>query len=216
MFRACVFDLDGTLVDSLTDLATSCNHALAHQGLPTHATGEYRRLVGYGVAKLIEGALPADCRTPQTIDRTRTLMERHYDVHCLDRTLPYDGIEKLLSELGDLKRAVVSNKPDPFAKRIVFALFGNGFDVVMGQRDGVPSKPDPTGPLEACSIMGVQPAECLYLGDSGVDMVTARAAGMFAAGALWGFRSRRELVENGAEALVAAPQGLLDVLRTNR
>jgi phosphoglycolate phosphatase len=142
-------------------------------------------------------------------------MERHYDVHCLDHTRPYDGIEELLSQLGDFKRAVISNKPDLFAKRIVLALFGDGFDVVMGQRQGVPPKPDPTGPIETCSLMGVQPAECLYLGDSGVDMLAARAAGMFAAGALWGFRDRQELVENGAEALVAAPQDLLDVLRAH-
>ena len=216
MFRACVFDLDGTLVDSLADLAASCNHALAQEGLPTHPTEAYRLLLGYGIAKLIEGALPEQCRIPETITRTRTLMEQHYDVHCLDRTRPYDGIDELLTELGDLKRAVVSNKPDRFAKRIVYALFGDGFDVVMGQREGVPRKPDPAGLLEACSIMGVEPAECLYLGDSGVDMLTAHAAGMFAAGALWGFRGSRELAENGAQALVAAPHDLLDVLRAHR
>lgn len=216
MFRACMFDLDGTLVNSLADLASSCNHALAQQGLPTHATDEYRRFVGRGIAKLIGDVLPEHCKTAETLETTRELFDEHYDVHCLDHTQPYDGIGQLLSGLGDYGCAVVSNKPDLLAKRIVSALFGNRFDVVMGQREGVALKPDPTGPLEACSLMGVRPAQCLFLGDSGVDMVTARTAGMFPAGALWGFRTRHELVESGARALLEAPQDLLAVLRAPR
>lgn len=216
MFRACMFDLDGTLVDSLADLAASSNHALAQMGFPTHATEDYRRFVGRGVAKMIEDILPERSRTPETIERTRRLFEDHYGVHCLDHTRPYEGVRELLSDLGGYECAVVSNKPDEFAKRIVRALFGDRFDVVIGQREGIPHKPDPTGPLEACRLLGVRPEECVYLGDSGVDMLTARAAGMFPAGALWGFRTRQELVDNGAAALVEAPGGLLDVLEARR
>lgn len=216
MLQACMFDLDGTLIDSLADLAASSNFALAQQGLPTHTTSEYRHFVGLGVGKLIEDALPEHSRVPETLEATRRLFDQHYAIHCLDSTRPYDGIERLLTKLGGYKCAVVSNKPDLFAKKIVFELFGDRFDVVMGQREGVPRKPDPAGTLEVCSLMGVRPAQCLYLGDSGVDMVTARAADMLAIGALWGFRTRWELVENGAGALLEEPEDLLDVLKRGR
>jgi phosphoglycolate phosphatase len=212
VFHACLFDLDGTLVDSLADLAASANRALAGQGLPTHATDEYRRFVGRGVAKLIEDMLPAYAKAPESLERTRSLFEEHYSLHCLDRSRPYEGVEQLLSNLRGYECAVVSNKPDVFVHKIVSALFGNRFEVVMGQREGIPRKPDPAGTIEACSLMGVEPARCLYLGDSGIDMMTARAAGMFPAGALWGFGTRQELVENGAQALCEKPEDLLDLL----
>ncbi|MGV8083698.1 MAG: HAD family hydrolase [Coriobacteriia bacterium] len=211
---ACLFDLDGTLVNSLEDLVISVNYALAQQGLPTHSADEYRYFVGHGVGMLIEDVLPASSRTPEIIAQTRDLFEAHYWDHCLDHTRPYDGINTLLSELGDLRCGVVTNKPDAYAQKIVPALFGKRFEVVIGQREGVPHKPDPATVLIACAEMSVGPSRCVYLGDSGVDMLTARAVDMFAVGVLWGLRSREELLASGAEALIGKPEELVGILET--
>lgn len=213
MFRACIFDLDGTLVDSLEDLTLSVNHVLAEWGESTHTKEEYRRLVGRGIGQMIEDAVPESVRTPEVVAELRDRFERHYWDHCLDHTRPYDGIDELLSQLADTKCAVVTNKPDAYAKKIVSALFGDCFDVVIGQRAGVPHKPDPASALAASAELEVPASECLYLGDSDVDMLTARAAGMFAVGALWGFRSRKELLGAGAQALAETPAEVLAIMR---
>lgn len=162
---------------------------------------------------LIEDVLPVSSRTPEIIAHTRDLFEAHYWDHCLDHTLPYGGIGTLLSELGDLKCGVVTNKPDAYAQKIVPALFGKRFEVVIGQREGVPHKPDPATVLIACAELGVEASQCVYLGDSGVDMLTARAADMFAVGVLWGFRSREELLASGAEALIGKPEELIGIVK---
>jgi phosphoglycolate phosphatase len=214
MYDSCVFDLDGTLVNSLRDLALSTNHALDAQGFPTHDVEEYRYFIGKGVTKLIENVLPEASRTPEIILRTREMFDRHYGAHYLDNTLPYEGIPQLLQALAEkgFRLAVVSNKPDEFVKKLVSELFSGCFGAVIGQREGVPRKPDPASVFEACSLMGANPKHCVYLGDSGVDMLTAAAAGCYPVGVLWGFRGREELLENGALALIEKPNDLIALL----
>jgi len=214
MYKACVFDLDGTLLNSLKDLAISANHALEAQGFSAHEIDEYRYFVGRGVPKLIEATLPEDARTPEILSKTRDLFNGYYDAHYRDYTLPYDGIPELLAELKklDFKLAVVSNKPQNFTRKLVTEIFGDCFDVVIGAREGLPAKPDPAGAFEACAVMEVRPSRCIYLGDSGVDMLTAKAAGMLATGVLWGFRSRDELLENGALELISHPSEVLKLI----
>lgn len=215
MFKACIFDLDGTLVDSLRDLADASNHALHIQGYPTHETAKYRYFVGNGIPKLIERTLPVKARTPDILAHTRALFDAYYDVHRLDHTAPYPGILPLLDQLGEkgIPIAIVSNKADPFTKKIASALFGNRFQSVLGSRPNVPRKPDPTAALEIASNLNTAPEECLFIGDSGVDMKTATAAGMTGIGVLWGFRGREELLENGAHKLIEQPAELLSLLQ---
>jgi phosphoglycolate phosphatase len=209
---SCVFDLDGTLINSLADIAASCNFALEKLGFPTYETEQYRFFVGDGAAKLVERIVPADSRTPAVLAETRRLFDEYYGAHYLDKTRPYDGVPELLRELKKrgIKLGVVSNKPDVFVKELVAKLFGGAFDSVTGQREGIPRKPDPSGVLACCREMGVDAACCRYIGDSGVDMLTAKAAGAYGIGALWGFRGKDELLRDGALALIASPLELLD------
>lgn len=214
-FGAAVFDLDGTLINSLRDLADSTNYALNTLGYPTYPVDRYRYLVGSGVAKLIIDALPEGAREDETIRaKVRALFDEYYGKNYLRHTRPYDGVDSLLKSLKarGMRLAVVSNKPDAFVKELVGTLFGGVFDTVSGQKEGVPRKPDPAGALLAAKEMDVPPSECVYLGDSGVDMETAVAAGMFPVGALWGFRTEDELQNAGAKACIEAPGVLLDLL----
>lgn len=212
--KACIFDLDGTLVNSLTDLAMSCNLALETLGLPTHEVGEYRFFVGRGVVKLIESILPENDRTPEMMEKALALFNQNYSELYLENTQPYEDIPELLLKLRSLgyKLAVVSNKPDRFTQQLISELFLDEFDFVTGQREGVPRKPNPAAVHAACLSMGADPKDCLYLGDSGVDMLTATAAGCFAVGVLWGFREKTELIENGAQATIAIPLDLLTLI----
>lgn len=211
---SCVFDLDGTLINSLADLAASSNYALRALGFPVFETARYRYFVGDGASKLIERIVPEDSRSPETLAEGRRLFDEYYGVHYLDNTKPYDGVTDLLRELKarGVKLAVVSNKPDVFVRELVAKLFGDIFDSVAGQRDGIPRKPDPAGVLACCREMDVDTAACRYVGDSGVDMLTAAAAGAIGIGALWGFRGKDELLRNGAKALIVSPLQLLDHL----
>lgn len=217
MFKACIFDLDGTLVDSLRDLADASNYALHMQGYPTHEMAQYRYFVGNGIPKLIERTLPVQARTPDILAHTRELFDAHYDVHRLDHTKPYAGILPMLDHLAKngIPIAIVSNKADLFTKKIAAALFGNRFQSVLGSRPNVPRKPDPTAALETASYLNISPKECLFIGDSGVDMKTAAAAGMTGIGVLWGFRDRKELLENGAHKLIEQPAELLSLLQAH-
>lgn len=216
MFKACVFDLDGTLIDSLRDLANSSNYAMRMQGYPEHDLQSYRFFVGSGVSKLLHDILPEEDRTPEIIQRSREYFNEYYDAHFQDNTAPYEGIKDMLERLKskNFKLAVVSNKPNDFVRKIVYNIFKDGaFEVVFGQREGIPRKPDPAGVLEACKLMKVSPENCVYLGDSGIDMKTATAAGMYPVGVLWGFRGEGELMDNGAKALIKKPVELFDLLK---
>ena len=212
-FRAVLFDLDGTLADTLADLANAVNHALTTLGCPTHPLPAYRYFVGDGARNLILRTLPAD--KASLADKALALMRAHYEAHCFDETRLYPGIQELVPVLfrQGLKLAVFSNKPDDFTKRMVAHYFPySPFTAVRGQRANLPIKPDPTVALQIAEELGIPPSEWVYLGDTNTDMHTATAAGMFPVGVLWGFREREELVEAGALKLIARPDELLQLL----
>jgi len=208
--RAVLFDLDGTLVDSLADLANATNCALTQLGCPTHPVESYRTRVGDGARELCARALPGDKQA--LADQVLKLMRQHYDAHCFDLTTPYPGIPELVSALAARRYslAVLSNKPDDFTKRVIEHYFTpSPFAVVRGQLPNVPLKPDPATAVQIAQELGIPPAQWLYLGDTNTDMRTARAAGMESVGVLWGFRDREELVGSGAAHVVATPHEVL-------
>jgi phosphoglycolate phosphatase len=210
-----LFDLDGTLLDTLADLGNAVNEVLAVHGFPAHPLDSYRYFVGEGVVRLIEAALPEDARRPDTIASCLRAFRENYGQCWSVETRPYGGVPELLDVLTarGLKLAVLSNKPHSFTQLCVQKLLPNwAFEAVFGQREGVPQKPDPAGALEIARLLGAVPSRFLYVGDTAVDMQTARAAGMFPVGVLWGFRPREELAESGAQALIAHPKELLPLL----
>ena len=207
-----IFDLDGTVLDSLTDLAISTNYALRQNSFPEHEREEYRHFVGNGVRKLIERALPEGNRGAEEIDRVMADFVAYYSLHKADYTAPYDGIPALLRALREqgIRLAVASNKFQSATEAMVPYYFGKGcFDFVYGQREGVPPKPDPRVVLDIMAEAGVEREDVLYVGDSGVDMQTAARAGVRSVGVLWGFRSREELLSNGAMHIVEHPADIL-------
>jgi len=211
--RAVLFDLDGTLADSLADLASATNRALRQLGCPTHSVDSYRYRVGDGARELCARALPADKQQLQ--DEVLRRMRQYYNRHCFDQTKLYTGIPELVSALAErrLHLAVLSNKPDPFTKRMVAHYFQpSPFAIVRGQLPNVPLKPDPTAALQIAQELNTPPAHWLYLGDTNTDMRTARDAGMHPIGVLWGFRDRDELTASGAEHIVAKPEDVLALL----
>jgi phosphoglycolate phosphatase len=213
-WRAILFDLDGTLIDTLDDLADATNRVLAAQGYPPHPVDAYRYFVGDGARRLIERALPETARTPANIDDCLAAFREDYGINWHVKTQPYPGIPALLDGLvvRGIHLGVLSNKPHQNVVDLVSTLLGPwSFDQVFGQREGVPSKPNPQGALEVARALQVNPAEVVFLGDSGVDMLTAAAAGMYPAGALWGFRAADELLSAGAQVLLPDPLAVLDL-----
>lgn len=215
-FKVILFDLDGTLLDTLKDLGNSVNRVLAERGFPTHDLDRYRYFVGDGAMMLITRALPKQKRNNDVIQACVDAFKKDYSQNWKVKTRLYYGIAEMLDELiaQNLKLAVLSNKPHKFTKQCVDELLSNWrFEIVIGQRDAVPRKPSPEGALEIAEHLNTKPENVLYLGDSAVDMQTAVAAGMFPAGVLWGFRSGKELHDSGAKALIERPLEVLSLLR---
>lgn len=213
--KCVLFDLDGTLVDSLADLADSMNSVLTRQGLPPHPVQAYRYFVGDGIIKLVQRALPAEAQQQNLVQDCVQKMREEYALHWADTTRPYPGIAELLDTLAtrEIQMAILSNKPDALTQEVVKKLLPDWhFAVVAGARETLPKKPDPAGALRIANLLHLEPADFLYLGDTNTDMQTARAARMFAIGALWGFRTADELKENGAQALLAMPMELCPLL----
>ena len=213
MIKALLFDLDGTLVNSLFDLAESTNFALGKMGFDTHDTECFKYFVGDGMQKLIERALPEDKRDIDTVKTTLDIFMNHYREHYVDKTVTYEGILPLLDKLSHYKKAVVSNKVQEMAIVVTEKLLGDKFDIVCGKREGYPTKPDPTLTLEIISELGVKPKECVFIGDSGMDMKVAKNAGCTALGVLWGFRKKDELLSNGADYIVSTPIEILHIIK---
>lgn len=214
-YNAILFDLDGTLLNTLEDLANAANNALTAFGLPAHPVDAYRYFIGEGAKNLMKNALPPAQRTEDIIQHCLVRFRENYEQTWDNTTRPYNGVPEMLTALQSkqIKFAVLSNKPDDFTRKCVEQLLPSWqFMCVFGQRDGVPRKPDPTAALEIAKNLKCDPAKMLYVGDSGTDMQTAVAAGMFPVGALWGFREREELLSNGAKTLIAHPSELLDLL----
>lgn len=210
--RAVLFDLDGTLTDTLADIAAAMNRALGLHGLPPFPVDDYRYLVGDGAKKLAERAVRGRVDLQQAVLRD---YQAYYETHNLVATRPYDGVPELLQALDSrgMRLCVLSNKPDADTRRVVRHFFPDvPFADVRGQREGVPVKPDPTAALDVARQLDIAPEAFLYLGDTAVDMRCARAAGMRPVGVLWGFRTAEELTASGAERLIQHPMALLDHL----
>lgn len=213
--RAVIFDLDGTLLDTLDDIAESANRVLKANGFAPHPHDAYRRFVGDGSKLLMTRALPEGQRTPYQIDACLGAFIADYHQNWDQATRPYDGMLDLIAalEARNIRMAVVTNKPHQFTGMMMARYFGGRpFGPVLGQRDGIPKKPDPQQALAAAQQMGIAPADCIFLGDSAVDMETAQRAGMQAVGAAWGFRTVRELTDAGAGAVIDHPLALLELL----
>ena len=211
-------DLDGTLLDTLEDLADSTNAALEQMGLPQHPVDAYRYFVGDGARVMAERALPAEKRDGATIEACRDRLVAEYSQRWDKKTRPYPGVEEMLSQLAKrgIKMAVLSNKPNDFVELSVNRFLDNfHFDCVFGVQADIPKKPDTAGVLKIAALLDVRPEQFLYLGDTNTDMQTANAAGMFAVGALWGFRTAEELMQSGAKALIEKPLDVLDFFDKN-
>lgn len=211
MYKLAVFDLDGTLVDSVYDLADAVNAALAERGYPTHDTDKYYRFVGNGTLKLCERALPEDKRNDAEISSLHTRFAEIYGSICLNKTRPYVGIPELIRGLGEagLLCAVASNKTDSFSREIVASLFpADSFALVMGKRDGVPTKPAPDIVLAIANEFGVDINDAVMIGDSSVDVRTAHNAGIKCIGCTWGFRGEQELREAGCDHIAHTPEDI--------
>ena len=212
MKRLIIFDLDGTLLNTIADLAQATNHALHCLGYPLHALEEYPMMVGNGVNKLLERALPDGERSEANAQRMRREFVPFYDAHCADLSRPYEGITELLEELQrrGCMLAVASNKYQAATERLVAHYFPTvRFCSVLGQREGVAVKPDPVIVDDTLRAAGVAREETLYVGDSDVDMQTARNAGVDACGVTWGFRSAEELKKYSPAWLVARAEEIL-------
>ena len=212
---AVLFDLDGTLLDTLRDIADAMNVVLARHGFPTHPAELYRQFVGEGVTTLASRVLPADGCEPERIEQYVTEFRQVYGQNWNVHTRPYAGILPLLDRLWTARvpMAVLSNKPDEFTQKCVrHYLPQERFAAVWGQRETHPRKPDPAVAQEIARELGLPPAQFLFLGDSAVDMETARRAGMHPIGAAWGFRSRQELHDGGAAMILDHPLQLLDAI----
>lgn len=214
MIKAVLFDLDGTLVDSLTDLANGVNRALEIKGYPTHPIESFKYFVGDGIPKMIERSLPEGCRSTETINEIKDLFLEYYAVHYADNTYAYKDMPQLVNTLKvkGFIIAVVTNKAQNMADRVVTSLYGDVFDLIFGKRDGIPAKPDPTAALMAMKELGVAPEECVFIGDSGMDVATAVNSGAVPVGELWGFRKKDELLSGGAQYIISKPHELLDII----
>ncbi len=215
MKKLVIFDLDGTLLNTIEDLGNAANYALSQNGYPTHSLASYPFFVGNGVRNLIRKALPDDMRTDSIIESSLKDFKEYYNEHNTDCTKPYDGIEELLRNLQDngVKIAVASNKYQQATEKIIAHYFGDiDFVAVYGQREGVNVKPDPSVVFSILSDAKVPKSEVLYVGDSGVDMETARRACVDSVGVTWGFRSEKELNEYHADMIVNKASDIFDIV----
>ena len=210
-----IFDLDGTLLKTIDDLANATNYALQTLGFPTHGLWIYPTLVGNGVTRLTERALPDDARTEKNVHDALAAFKEYYDEHCCDTTVAYPGIPELLEDLSakGVNLAVTSNKYQEAVTKIISHYFPDAnFRAILGNIDGFPRKPDPSIVFKALSICPTPKAQTLYVGDSGVDIETARRACVESCGVTWGYRSINELKDAYADHIVSTPAQIADIV----
>lgn len=213
-YKAVLFDLDGTLVNSLIDIADSMNKVLLESKFPTHSYEAINDFIGSGLRNLVSKALPETHKDEATIEKTFQAMMTNYRENCTNKTIAYDGIVELLDELKsrNIKVAILSNKADELTKKIGGTLFPNYFESVMGLKSEATKKPNPGAAIAISQDLGFSPEEVLYVGDSGIDMQTAKNANMYAVGVSWGYRPKEELVAEGAQSIINHPLELLELL----
>lgn len=215
MKQLAIFDLDGTLLNTIADLAAATNYALKQMNYPSHSTNSYNTMVGNGITKLIERALPEEARTNRIIEATRRHFLEYYDEHCTDETTIYPGIIQLLEELKNrgINIAVASNKYQKAVSKLINHFFGNiSWSAIMGNVDGVPVKPDPSIVFNVLLECPTPKSDVIYIGDSGIDMETARRACVESCGVTWGYRPRHDLVAAHANHIVSNPDDILPLL----
>ena len=215
MIKACIFDMDGTVADTINSIAYFANNALNYAGLPSIDIEEYKYLIGNGAKTLVKRMLDKIGADENLFDEVFTHYSTTYDNNFLYLTEPYEGIPELLETLKKkgITIAILSNKPHATTTKVSAALFGNDLiDICYGGRDGIALKPDPTSALGIVNELGMEKEECIYIGDTSTDMKTGKNAGLYTVGVLWGFRKRDELEENGADAIISHPSELLNII----
>ena len=219
--RAVLYDLDGTLLDTIGDISHAANHVLRLHGMPEYESDEYRKLVGWGLSELMSKCIPpavsqrGEQYREQLVAACTAEVKAEYAAHPVDFTVPYDGIPEVLRELKSrgYLQAVLSNKADELVHVIVRRMLpADLFSVVQGQKPSVPTKPDPQAARAICTTLGLPAQEVLYVGDTAVDVETARNAGMICVGVSWGFRGREEVRDAGAQYVIDRPEELLELL----
>ncbi|GAA4975679.1 HAD family hydrolase [Algibacter aquimarinus] len=213
-YKAIIFDLDGTLVNSIEDLADAMNSVLKNKNYPTHNYEAYKHFVGSGIRSLVIKALPETQRVEAQIKNCFDQMISIYSKQCTNKTKPYDGIIDLLNQLKarNLKLSVLSNKADELTKKITLALFPDYFSPVLGLKQEALKKPNPVVALQICNQLNVKPEETIYVGDTAIDMQTANNSNMLAVGVPWGFRDKKELIESNAKHILNHPLDLIKLL----
>lgn len=213
MIKAVFFDLDGTLVNSLYDLAQSNNYVLKKHNFEEKQLDEYNYFVGNGIPKLIERTLPEEARNDKTVNLLKEEFLNYYRLHCTDKTYVYDGIFDLITALKGkgIIIAVVTNKAQEMAQIIVKHFFGDSFDLIIGKSENTKLKPDPSAVNAAMQSFKVNPRECIFIGDSNVDVKTAQNCGAVSVGVTWGFRTKKELCDAGVEYVIEKPNELLKI-----
>ena len=214
MINTVIFDLDGTLLNTLEDLKNSTNYALSQFRFPTHSTEDIRKFVGNGVKKLIERAVPKNCDTKITA-KCLEVFKEHYSKNMYNNTKPYNSIIEILKELRNngAKIAVVSNKFDSAVKKLCSIYFGNLIDVAIGQSENIPPKPLPNGVFKAIELLNTEKSSVIYIGDSEVDVATAKNANIPCIGVTWGFRDEQDLA--GANFIINKPSELIDIIKNS-
>lgn len=214
MYRNVIFDLDGTLLNTLDDLGNAGNYACRQMGWPEHSIEAYKYFVGNGMEKLVERFTPEACRTPQQLKSAYDIFMPYYNEHKEDKTVPYTGIPELLARLKNegVQIAVLTNKAHHLAGPVMERYFPGMFPFVQGALPGKPTKPDPTLLYELMERMGAGEEDTLFVGDSNVDIRTAKNGGLTGCGVLWGFRGRGELLTEGADHLVETADELAELI----
>ncbi len=216
MKKAIIFDLDGTLLNSLIDIADSVNYVLKKYNMPTHKFEDYKYMIGNGVETLVKKALPSNI-SEQDFSKYYSEISDVYRKNQMNKTHPYNGIVDLLKTLNNRNISVniLSNKPDNFTKEVVSHYFNNiNFDIIRGAKQGVPKKPAPDAVFDIISSLKLNKEDFLYVGDTSTDMQTAKNAELTSVGVLWGYRTEKELKDNGADYIISKPEEILKILDT--